>query len=59
RAIALADTDLARATAATIRVTLLKIGASVVCNTRRLRILLASHHPLRETCLTAARILAT
>jgi hypothetical protein len=59
RAIALAGTDLARATAATIRVKLLKIGASVVRNTRRIRILLASHHPLHETFLTAAHILAT
>jgi hypothetical protein len=59
RAIALADTDLARATAATIRVNLLKIGASVVRNTRRIRILLASHHPRRETFLAATRVLAT
>ncbi len=56
--IALAGTDLARATAATIRVKLLKIGAAVLRNTRRVRILLASHHPLRETFLTAARALA-
>jgi hypothetical protein len=59
REIALAGTELARATAATIRVRLLKIGASVVRNTRRVRILLASHHPLREIFLTAARLLAT
>jgi hypothetical protein len=59
REIALAGTDVARATAATIRVKLLKIGASVVRNTRRVRILLASHHPLRDTFLSAARILAT
>ena len=59
REIALAGTDRARATAATIRVKRLKIGASVVRNTRRIRILFASHHPQRETFLAAARILAT
>ena len=58
REIALAGTDLAKATAASIRVKLLKIGAAVLRNTRRVRILLASHHPLRETFLSAARALA-
>lgn len=58
RAIALAGTELARATAVTIRVRLLKIGAAVVRNTRRVRILLASHHPLRALFLHAARALA-
>jgi hypothetical protein len=55
REIALATTDLAHATAATIRVRLLKIGAAVIRNTRRIRILFASHHPLRDIFLTAAR----
>lgn len=59
REIALANTDLARASAATIRVKLLKIGAAVVRNTRRIRILLASHHPLREIYFTAANALAS
>lgn len=58
REIALAGTELARATAATIRVKLLKIGAAILRNTRRVRILLASHHPLRQTFLSAARALA-
>ena len=58
REIALAGTVLAKATAASIRVKLLKIGAAVLRNTRRVRILLASHHPLRETFLSAARALA-
>lgn len=58
RAIALANTDLARATAATIRVKLLKIGAAVIRNSRRVRILFASHHPMRDTFLTAAQALA-
>jgi hypothetical protein len=58
REIALAGTELARATAATIRVRLLKIGTAAVRNTRRVRILFASHHPLRELFLTAAHALA-
>ena len=59
RELALAGTDLAQASAATIRVRLLKIGAAVMRNTRRIRILFASHHPLREIFLTAARALAS
>jgi hypothetical protein len=58
RALALAGTELERACAATIRVRLLKIGAAVVRNTRRVRLLLTSHHPLRHVFLTAARALA-
>ena len=58
RAIALASTELARATAATIRVKLLKIGAAVIRNSRRVRILFASHHPMRDTFLIAAQALA-
>lgn len=58
REIALAGTELARASAASIRVKLLKIGAAVLTNTRRVRILLASHPPLRQTFLIAARALA-
>ena len=59
REIALANTELARATAATIRVKLLKIGAAVVRNTRRIRILFASHHPLRAVFFIAANALAS
>lgn len=58
REIALSNTELARATAASIRVKLLKIGAAILRNTRRVRILLASHHPSREIFLIAARALA-
>jgi len=58
RDVALAGTELARATAASIRVRLLKIGAAVVRNTRRVRIMLASHHPLRDIFLRAAKALA-
>jgi hypothetical protein len=57
--IALMNTDLAKATAGTIRVRLLKIGAAVVRNTRRIRILLASHHPLRDIYFIAANALAS
>ena len=59
REMVLVGTDLARASAATIRVKLLKIGAAVIRNTRRIRILFASHHPLRETFLIAARALTS
>lgn len=58
REIALKGTELERAAAATIRVRLLKIGAAIVRNTRRVRVLLASHHPLRSVFLSAARALA-
>lgn len=58
RTIALVGTELASACAATIRVRLVKIGAAILRNTRRVRIMLASHHPLCEAFLTAARALA-
>ena len=52
RALALSGTELARACAATIRTRLLKIGVGVLRNTRRVRLMFASHHPLRETVRT-------
>lgn len=58
RALALKGTELERASAATIRVRLLKIGAAIVRNTRRVRILLASHHPLRHVFAHAAHAMA-
>jgi len=58
RALALQGTELQRASAATIRVRLLKIGAAILRNTRRVRIMLASHHPLRDLFAVAARQLA-
>ena len=58
RELALKGTELERAAAATIRVRLLKIGAAVLRNTRRVRVLLASHHPLRSVFLSAAQALA-
>lgn len=45
RALGLAGTELARAQAGTIRLKLLKIGAVVLRNTRRIRILLSSSYP--------------
>jgi Transposase DDE domain group 1 len=58
RELALKGTELERAAAATVRVRLLKIGAAVMRNTRRVRVLLASHHPLRSAFLSAAQALA-
>ena len=58
RRLALAGTELARACTATIRVKLLKIGAAIVRNTRRVRVLLASQHPLQHVFLHAAQALA-
>ena len=58
RRLALVGTELARACTATIRIKLLKIGAAIVRNTRRVRVLLASQHPLKHVFLTAAQALA-
>lgn len=58
RQIVLQGTELAQATASTIRVKLLKIGAAVLRNARRVRILLASHHPLRAIFAHAAGALS-
>ncbi len=58
RRLGLAGTELERACTATIRIKLLKIGAAVLRNTRRVRLFLASHHPLKHVFLSAARALA-
>lgn len=58
RRLGLQGTELERACTATIRLKLLKIGAAVLRNTRRVRLLLASHHPFKDVFLTAARALA-
>jgi hypothetical protein len=55
---ALAGTELAQACTATIRVKLLKIAAAIVRNTRRVRVLLASSHPMRTVFASAAQALA-
>lgn len=55
--LSLTGTELARATTHTLRTRLLKIGAAVLINTRRIQLLLASHHPLRDIfALAAARL---
>ncbi len=57
RRLGLKNTELAKACTATIRTKLLKIGAAVIRNTRRVRLLLASSHPLQHVFITAARAL--
>ena len=59
RRVALKGTELARAQVTTIRLKLLKIGAVIVLNTRRVRFLLSSAYPHRELFrLAAARLTA-
>ena len=58
RRLALHGTELALACTATIRIKLLKIGAAIVRNSRRVRVLLASAHPMKHVFMTAARALA-
>jgi hypothetical protein len=54
---ALADTELARARCDTIRIKLLKIGAAVVKNTRRVLLMLSEACPYKELfCLAANRL---
>lgn len=48
RALALQGTELAGAQVQTIRLKLLKIGAIVLKNTRRIRFMLSSYYPFRE-----------
>jgi hypothetical protein len=48
RRIALKGTELAKAQATTIRLKLLKIGAVILRNTRRIRFLLSSHYPHQD-----------
>jgi len=55
---ALAGTVLAKACTATIRVQLFKIAAAIVRNTRRVRVMLASSHPMRAVFASAAQALA-
>lgn len=55
RSIALAGTDFARATAATIRLHLLKIGAVVWRKSRRVRLDLSSHYRHRQLLALAVR----
>jgi hypothetical protein len=59
RAIGLAGTELARAQVGTIRLRLLKIGAVIVRNTRRIRFFLASAFPHRDAFQTAVQRFAS
>ena len=58
RRIGLAGTGLARATCATIRLHLLKIGAQVTVSVRRVKIALASGCPQQDVFITAHRRLS-
>jgi hypothetical protein len=58
RRLALVGTELQQACTVTIRTPLLKIGAAVLRNTRRVRRMLASQHPLRQVFEVAAARLA-
>lgn len=59
RRIALPGTELAKAQCSTIRLKLLRIGAVVVRNTRRVRIMLSSAFPMQDIFRTAATRLGT
>lgn len=54
RRIALKGTDMARARCNTIRLKLLRIGAIVIRNTRRVRLLLSSAHPNQQLFMQVA-----
>lgn len=58
RRVGLAGTKLAKATCETIRLKLLKIGAVVRRNTRRVRLSLSSAHPFKNLFLLVAQRLA-
>jgi hypothetical protein len=59
RRVGLAGTELATAQVWTLRARLLKIGAVVIRNTRRVRFLMSSAFPLQDVFWLAARRLAT
>jgi hypothetical protein len=59
RRLGLAGTELARAQVGTIRLKLLKLGAVIVRNTRRVRLLLSSAYPLQELFTQVAQRLST
>jgi hypothetical protein len=59
RRLGLAGTDLARAQAGTLRLKLLKIGAGVLRNTRRVRRLLASSSPYQNIFAQLAKAFST
>lgn len=55
RRLSLKGTDLAQATCGTIRLKLLKVGAVIIRNTRRIRFHLSSAYPYKELFMTVAR----
>jgi len=59
RRLGLAGTELARAQAGTIRLKLLKIGAVVLRNTRRVRLLLSSSYPYQSIFAQVAQAFST
>ena len=58
RRLGLKGTELAQACTTTIRCRLLKIGAAIMRNTRRVRVMLASAHPMKHVFIIAAHALA-
>ena len=58
RRMALSATDLAKASPQTIRITLLKVGAVVLSNTRRVRLLMSRSHPDQALFRRVAAFLA-
>ena len=58
RSLALKNTQLARARCDTIRLRLLKIGAVIIRNTRRVKFLLSSAYPLQSLFLKVSKRLA-
>ena len=58
RRLALKETELARAYVGTIRLKLLKIGAVILANTRRIRFLLSSAYPYQKLFQTVSARLA-
>ena len=59
RTIGLAGTELARAQVWILRCRLLKVGAVIVRNTRRVRLLMSSAYPLQELFVKVAQRLST
>ena len=55
RRLALPDTELAKAQVGTLRLKLLKVGAVIIRNTRRIRFLLASAFPYQALFITVAQ----
>lgn len=55
----LQETELAQAQVGTIRLKLLKIGAVVVRNTRRIKVMISSHYPYQQLFATLAMALSS